>query len=164
MRTFWLILAGCLVAGGCGGAHGESRTGGTPAVRVTNVIAETSTGDPGVVDAYFDAVKRASGGTLAITVKPRAHTGPAFERQVVAAWRAGRAPLGFVGAPSWDTTGVDDFQALVAPFAITTYGHEQRVLQSPTARQMLAGLSRHGLTGLALLPGPMRRLLGIDKP
>jgi hypothetical protein len=94
-------------------------------VRVTNVIAETSTSDPGVLDGYADAVKRASGGTLAITFKPRAHTGPAFERRIVADVRAGHTALGVVGARVWDTTGVNDFQALVAPFAITTYDHDR---------------------------------------
>jgi TRAP-type C4-dicarboxylate transport system substrate-binding protein len=164
MRASWIVLAGCLAAFGCGGAHRESRTGGALAAHTTKLRAEIFVADPGLMQTYAGAVKRASGGTLTLTFNADPYRDVGFERQIIADVRAGHAALGAVAARVWDTTGIDDFQALLAPFAITTYSLQQRVLESPIAREMLAGLSRHGLTGLALLPGDMRRLLGIDRP
>jgi TRAP-type C4-dicarboxylate transport system substrate-binding protein len=44
---------------------------------------------------------------------------------------------------------------------ITSYEQQERVLQAPVAGRMLAGLDRARLVGLALLPGPLRRMLGV---
>ena len=46
----------------------------------------------------------------------------------------GHAALGATGARAWDSAGVDDFQALVAPFLIGSYRQQQQVLQSGVAR------------------------------
>jgi hypothetical protein len=59
--------------------------------------------------------------------------------------------------------GIDSFQALQAPFLIDNYPLEQKVLDSGIPRQMLAGLSQHGMVGLAVLPGPLRRPLGFTR-
>ena len=77
--------------------------------------------------------------------------------------RTGEYELGSVGARVWDAFGVTSFQALLAPFLVDSLTLEQRVLESPVATRMLAGVSRAEVVGLAVLPGPLRRPLGLSR-
>lgn len=158
-----LGVAAIIAVAGCGGAH-ESKTGARGAAHRPATVLRLATffGDSGPMQPYADTVARASHGTLEIREVPKAHQGdPAQERDLIADVQAGRTPLAVVGARAWDTVGLRDFDALVAPFLITTYDQERRVLEAPLARQMLASLERLHLTGLAILPGSFRRMLGV---
>src|SRR5262249_48096110 len=123
-------------------------------------VAFPQTPFPGPLTAYADQVARASGGTLAIRWVSANHWGVSGERQTLADVQAGRLPVGVAGTRAWDTP---QLRALVAPFAITSYAHEERVLRSPAAGEMLASVRGSGVTGIALLPGPLRRMLGIGR-
>ena len=52
------------------------------------------------------------------------------------------------------------FDALHAPLLVDNLALEERVLQSPLADRMLAGLKPLGIVALGILPGPMRKPLG----
>src|SRR5262249_10352415 len=82
------------------------------------------------------------------------------EKDTISDVRAGRAQLAWVGARAWETVRIDSFRALVAPFLIDSYPLEKSALTSSLARSMLASLRARRLVGLALLPGPMRRVAG----
>ena len=69
-----------------------------------------------------------------------------------------------VGARAWDTMGVTSFRALLAPFLVDSLELQRRVLESPLGARMLEGLEPLGLVGLALLPGPLRRPVGLTRP
>jgi len=56
----------------------------------------------------------------------------------------------------WDEFGVRSFQALQAPFLVTEYGLLQKVTDGPLAGEMLRGLDRLGVSGLALVPETLR--------
>src|SRR5207244_6643586 len=88
---------------------------------------------------------------------------PSYESKTIDAVRRGQADLGAVGARVWDAFGVKSFRALVAPFLVDSLALEQRVLAGPLAARMLAGLDRAGVVGLAVLPGPLRRPLGLSR-
>jgi TRAP-type transport system periplasmic protein len=166
MHRFLLLplgLAAVVTAAGCGGAH-ESKTGSPRAAhsQATELRLATFFGETGPLTQYADAVAHASGGTLRIREAANAHAGdPHAERKLIADVQAGRVPLAVVGARTWNTMGVRAFDPLIAPFLITSYGQQQRVLRAPVAGRMLASLDRLHLTGLALLPGPFRRMLGV---
>jgi TRAP-type C4-dicarboxylate transport system substrate-binding protein len=118
---------------------------------------------------FAAAVARRSHGAIRIKVAGTwLNTGDGreldFERGLVEAVRAGKAQLGIVGVRVWDTLGVDAFQALVAPFLIDSLRLERRAIESPPASQALAELRRAGVVGIALLPGRLRRPLGITRP
>ena len=85
------------------------------------------------------------------------------EQETIRDVQQGRAALGATGARALDSAEIDDFQALVAPFLISSYAQQQQVLQSDVAKRMLASPERIKLTGVAVLPGPMRRMLGVKK-
>jgi TRAP-type C4-dicarboxylate transport system substrate-binding protein len=59
--------------------------------------------------------------------------------------------------------GVTAFQALLAPFLVDSFELQRRVLESPLAGEMLRGVEDAGVVGVALLPGPLRRPVGITR-
>ncbi|HEY3184281.1 MAG TPA: hypothetical protein VGJ77_15685, partial [Gaiellaceae bacterium] len=103
-------------------------------------------------------------GSIRIDVSPEIHQDRVdYERGVVEDVRAGRSDLGVVGVRVWDTLGVTSLQALVAPFLVDSLQLEGRVLESPLAERMLAGVDGRGVVGIALLPGPTRRPFGFRR-
>jgi hypothetical protein len=50
---------------------------------------------------------------------------------------------------------------LLAPFLIDSYELEAEVFNKGIPDQMLAGMDEEGLVGLGILPGPMRRVVGV---
>jgi len=119
--------------------------------------------------SFATAVNRLSGGSLRIRIAGnwRASSTPSeidYERGIVRDVRAGKVQLGIVGARVWDKLGVRSFQALVAPFLIDSLALEGRALQAPLARRALAEVEKAGVVGVALLPGRLRRPLGLTRP
>jgi TRAP-type C4-dicarboxylate transport system substrate-binding protein len=151
------------IAAGCSGSPAD-KSGA--AAREKATVLELANGDNGGRDTgeFIAAVKRLSQGKLVIRERADAHQGEVdYERAIVADVRAGRVALGKVGARAWDLVGVDSFAPLVAPFAITSLKQQERVLRSPLAREMLAGVERLGLHGVAILPGELRYPVGVSR-
>jgi TRAP-type C4-dicarboxylate transport system substrate-binding protein len=155
------VVAALAVLPGCGGsAKGRSGT------HRTVLKLEASVGTTEAVRVWAHAAEKRSGGTLRIDteVSPLAHgKTPDVEPHVMQMVRSGAVPLAAVGARSFDLVGVHSFQPLVAPFLIDSYDLQQRVLASALVPRMLAGTKPIGLVGLAILPGPERRMLGIAR-
>lgn len=151
-----------VLAAGCAGS-GANKAGGQeqPAAKVLSL--RLLTGDSTFAPEYAAAVDRLSGGAIRIELEVAGNQ-PAYEAKTVEAVRAGRAQLGAVGARVWDTFGVTSFRALVAPFLVGSLSQEQRALESPLAAAMLRGVARAGVVGLGVLPGPLRRPLGLARP
>jgi len=124
-----------------------------------------ATGDSGELDGFVSEVARLSGGTIRIQVQNRWRVGQAkYETGLINDVQAGKADLGSAGSRAWDSVGVLSLRALHAPLLIDGYAAQERVVQSPLVGEMLAGLEPIGLVGLGVLPGPMRKPLGISKP
>jgi TRAP-type C4-dicarboxylate transport system substrate-binding protein len=120
------------------------------------------TGDAQFAPEYAAAVDRLSHGSIRIETSVGGNR-PSYEANTVDAVRKGKAQLGSVGARVWDAFGVTSFRGVVAPFLVDNLTLEGRVLESPFADRMLAGLSHAGVVGLAVLPGPLRRPLGLSR-
>jgi TRAP-type C4-dicarboxylate transport system substrate-binding protein len=166
LRVFAAILAALLAvtAAGCSGAK-HTKAGARAVGHVTVLRLENANADTGPLGLYTAEVSRLSGGSLRIEIGRRAHYGdPAAEQAVIRDVRAGKGQLAWVGSRVWDVAGVDSFQALVAPFLIDSYPLEQKVLQSEIPGRMLESLRPLGLVGIGVLPGPIRRMLGVRKP
>jgi len=121
--------------------------------------------DP-AVEFYVSQVSRLSGGRLRIEVEnyPRGHDGSVDEAGLLRAVADGDTDLGWAHTGSFDAVGVHAFDALDVPMLIASYGSETAVIRSDLARRMLAGANPAGLTGLALLAGPLDRLVGTSTP
>jgi TRAP-type transport system periplasmic protein len=114
---------------------------------------------------FASAVNALSHGALRIKIEGNWRgSNPNYETALIQDVQAGRAQLGITGTRAFDTLGINNFEALQAPFLIDSIALERTVLASPIPRQMLKGLTPHGLVGLAVLPGPLRRPLGFAKP
>jgi TRAP-type transport system periplasmic protein len=148
-----LGLAGC----GGGGQH----------PRVLHMASADPLGiehDPAV--AFFaDRVAQLSGGRLRIALDERwARGATAREAALLRDVAHGRADLGWAHASSFDRIGVESFQALQAPLLVDRDSTQDAVIHSPLAAHMLAGTRSAGLEGLALLAGPLSRLVGVNRP
>jgi TRAP-type C4-dicarboxylate transport system substrate-binding protein len=167
MRSTILAVIGAAAIATLGAACGSGgdKAGGADDVRPVVLMLE---GEDDVLltraPEFAQAVARLSGGSMRIGIVPAGRGAEIeFERGVVEDVRKGKAQLGIVGARVWDTMGVTAFQALLAPFLVDSFELQRRVLESPLAGEMLRGVEDAGVVGVALLPGPLRRPVGITR-
>ncbi|MDQ4038905.1 MAG: hypothetical protein M3313_11300, partial [Actinomycetota bacterium] len=85
------------------------------------------------------------------------------EAEAIDAVRAGSADFAVVPVRAWHAAGVPSFDALVAPMAVDSYALQDAVLQDDMVQEMLAAVDELGLTGIGILPGPMRKPAGISR-
>jgi TRAP-type C4-dicarboxylate transport system substrate-binding protein len=170
MRARALLVAGAVglaaALTGCAGS-GADKAGGRDAAVVKPVgkpvaLTLVSVDDRWALE-FAAAAKRLSGGTIRIDVQLGGAALLDYERRLVRNVLAGKADLASVGARVWDLLGVNSFRALVAPFLVDTLELEGRALRTVDTQRMLAGVEPLGLVGLAILPGPLRRPLGVSR-
>jgi TRAP-type transport system periplasmic protein len=153
-----------VVLAGCGGPSAD-KAGGAREQQPRILTMANPAGGSGELDGFVNEVARLSGGTIRIQVQNSWRLGQVrYETGLINDVRAGKADLGWAGSRAWDSVGVLSLRALHAPLLIDSYAVQERVLQSPLVGEMLAGLEPIGLVGLGVLPGPMRKPLGISKP
>jgi TRAP-type transport system periplasmic protein len=163
MRLAWLLLpALALVAAGC--RSGTKAGGQREEETVVLSIATHDAADRDLAE-YIAAVSRLSGGSIRFALEEGWRSEEVeSDRGTVADVRAGKVDLAKVGVGSLDTLGVDDFQAVMAPFLVDGLGVEEKLLTSDLPAQMLVGVERLGLRGLAVLPGEPQRPFGLTRP
>ncbi|MFF5288022.1 hypothetical protein [Paractinoplanes globisporus] len=153
---------GLLAVAGCAGTvdkAGGTKPGRTLTLRVLNIRDIT---DLGPIADRVDALSR---GTLRLD-------GPSLwgqgrvtaEVEAIREIQKGSADLAIIPARAWHEAGVTSFDALIAPLAVDSMALQERVLSSELPAEMLADLSRLGLDGIGILPGPMRKPMGITRP
>src|SRR5881392_3686220 len=160
MRLAWLVapaLAAC-AAVGCSNA---TKAGGRPLAHpiVLSIANHEKQGRD--LAEYVAAVDRLSEGSIQLERHEAWRAAKAdYDRATLADVRAGRIDLAKVAVRSLDTAGVTDFQALMAPYLVDSVALERMVLASPLADEMLSGLGRAGVVGIAVVPGEPRRPFG----
>lgn len=168
-RFTWRLGLGlgvCLVAAeGCHSTAGTDQAGGQSGLRPVVLTLADPIGNLEELAPFVQEVSAASGGTIRIDVKAGWRRGEAdYETGLIQDVRDGKADLGVAGTRAFDSVGTLSLRALTAPLLITSYAAEDRVLHDPMIDQMLGELDRVGLTGLGVMPGPLRRPLGIGGP
>ena len=163
-RAAVALLAALALAGGCAGP-GWDKAGGPQASKPVVLTLANFLGDSGELDRFAGQVQRLSGGAMRIDIEShwRVHQ-VGFETGLISDVQAGKADLGTAGAGAWASVGVTSFRALVAPLLIGSYALQARVVRSPLIGRMLGGLRPLGLAGIGVLPGPLRKPLGITRP
>ena len=153
-----LVCAGLALAG-CSSAVDRAGGGDDPQPTVLRMVNPLNNLE---VQPFVDTVARVSHGSLRIDLQSDWHLGDlAAESDLVGYVRRGGAPLGVTPVRAWHTAGISSFDALIAPFAVDSMALEKRVLQSNVVDDMLHGMADPGLTGLGILPGPIRRPVGV---
>jgi TRAP-type C4-dicarboxylate transport system substrate-binding protein len=159
-----VLLAVMAVLAGCTGP-GLDKAGGTRARQPVVLTLANFIGESVELDGFAGEVRRLSAGTMRIDIRSRWRPGQVdSENGLIGDVGAGKADLGVAGSRAWDSAGVSSFRALSAPLLITSYALQDRVLRSPMTGQMLRGLRPLGLAGIGVLPGPLRKPLGIARP
>jgi TRAP-type C4-dicarboxylate transport system substrate-binding protein len=114
---------------------------------------------------WAKTVEARSGGTVRIEFSNGWRVGEAsFEKGTIDDVRAGKIDGAWVGARVFDTVGVNSFQALLAPLLVDSHDLQGKVFQAGLPEQMMTGLDQVDLVGIGVLPGPMRKILGVSKP
>jgi TRAP-type C4-dicarboxylate transport system substrate-binding protein len=147
---------------------GLTACSGPPISKAGSAVHHTQTivlqmPDGGDLDGMYFAqdVTKRSHGTLKVTIDSHTYdsTSPTNETRLTADVRAGRVGFAYQPARDWAAAGVPGFQALMAPFAVTTVAASQRVAASPVAATVLGQLSGYGAVGLGLIAGEPRQIL-----
>jgi len=160
----WPAVLAAVLFAGCGTAGGD-RAGGAPAPEPRVLTLANTFFDAGELAGFIQEVDRLSDGTLRIEAQDGWRDGEATaEQQLIADVSAGAADLGAAPSRAWDAAGVRSVRALHAPLLIDSYALQQRVVEGPLIADMLEGLGSLGLVGLGVLPGPMRKPLGVTRP
>ena len=161
-----MLLAGC-----SGGSEGD-KAGGDAAPVTLRMVTVENRGAPyaaGVAE-FARQVEDLSGGSVRIhvvwsgAVEYFGAFGPGADQKVAGLVRNGQLDLGLIPARAWDALGVTSLQALQAPFLVSREDLVEQVVQGELAAEMLAGLDKAGVVGLALLPEGLRHPVGFARP
>ena len=108
-------------------------------------------------------IAKLSHGALKVTIDSKTYNSevPANEIRLAADVRAGRVGFAYQPARDWAAVGVPGFQALMAPFAVTTVAASRRVAASPVAATVLGQLPKYGAVGLGLIAAEPRQILSV---
>jgi TRAP-type transport system periplasmic protein len=122
----------------------------------------------GIAEAFAARVKALSKGTMVVKIAYKSGVGEDTpvgrqEANLVALVRTAKIQLAIVATRAFDFQGLTSFQALEAPFLITTQAAMDRVTAGRIAVQAQSGLPKIGLTGLGLAPEGLRRPFGFKK-
>ncbi len=154
----------------CGGDDdGSTQADPEPAApEVTLTIGTVDpTGRPASDDVkeFAAQVEALSDGRIAVEIdwdhgQGEAHRYEYLGEQV----RTGALDLGLVPAGTWDALGVTSFQALQAPFLVTSDALVEEIVMGDLADRLAAGLADAGVVGLTLLPETLRHPVGFGDP
>jgi TRAP-type C4-dicarboxylate transport system substrate-binding protein len=160
------VLTGLALAlAACSGSSSDKAGGEDKAEPSVLTMANPNPDRAPQLESWAKEVSRLSGGTLAIEFKDAWRIGePRYEAGTLEDVSAGKVDLAWVGARAFDTVGVTSFQALVAPLLIDSYDLQSEVFEQGIPERMLEGVGELDLVGIGVLPGPMRKLLGVSKP
>jgi TRAP-type C4-dicarboxylate transport system substrate-binding protein len=140
------------------------KAGGRPPTEVT-VLRVVNARAAAELAPYRQELAALSGGELRLEGGDRFQADSLVgELRAIQAVQDGAADLALVPVRAFDQLGVTSFDALLAPLQVDSPGLQQQVLGSDIATDMLAELRPLGLTGLRILPGPMRVPSGITRP
>ena len=160
-----MLAASALALTACSGSSSD-KAGGADAVEPRVLTLASPIGDaPAPLLSWAEEVNRLSDGTLAVEFKEYWRGGEQlFEAGTLEDVKAGKVDMGWVGSRVFDTVGITSFQALVAPLLIDSHDLQGRVFEEKIPERMLEGVSELDLVGIGVLPGPMRKVLGVSKP
>jgi TRAP-type C4-dicarboxylate transport system substrate-binding protein len=160
------VLAGLTLAvAACSGSSSDKAGGAEKQEPVVLKLASITEDIQPPLRVFADEVARRSAGTMRIEFKRPWRPGdPNVERGTIEDVKAGKVDMAWVGARVFDTLDVKSFQGLLAPLLIDSYELEGRVFESGIPTSMLEGVDELGVVGVGVLPGPIRRVLGVSHP
>ena len=150
----------------CGGVNSDRAGGAANVDPVVLTMAQNSDVPPSWLHDVGRRCRRAIRRQPADRVRQRGwrYGEPEFETGTIDDVQAGEVDLAFVGARAFDRVGVTSFQPLLAPLLIDSHDLQAAVFEAGIPDEMLAGLDAIDLAGIGILPGAMRKMLGVSHP
>lgn len=160
-RAATAAIIGMAAIGGCAA---QASLSGEP-IRLTILHIDGGAElDPAVV-WFADAVEDQGNGEISVEiVRGCCDDTVDIEEELVDQVAAGEADLGWVGTRVFEAYGVSDLLPLTAPFLVDDYAVQQQALESDAAQAALTSVEAAGVTGIALVPGQLRRPLSVEAP
>jgi TRAP-type C4-dicarboxylate transport system substrate-binding protein len=162
------LAAVAATSASCAPAHNSGaadKAGGSRPPVVLRLANSNNTDQPDTetIEHFAAEVAKLSEGSLQvrITFLAAGSATPDVEERTIRMVQRGQFELGWVGARAWDQIGVKSFEALQSPFLVDSTNLLDRIVRSPMASEMLAGLRARGFVGLALVPDNLRHPIGI---
>jgi len=160
-----VLAAWAIPLAACSGASSDKAGGDREIQPVVLKLASLSSDIPPQLKMFAEEVVQRSDRTLRIEFELEWRPGdPNAEHGTIEDVKAGKVDMAWVGARVFDTLDVTSFQALLAPLLVDTYDLEAQVFESGIPTSMLEGVEELGVVGIGVLPGPIRRLLGVNHP
>jgi len=160
-------MAVVLTASGCTDKAGSKAGGNSPPVTL-RIGTDDEPGRPAsrAIEEFARQVGTRSHGQIRVEpVWQAAGTDvPGWDQAVAHLVMKGDLDMGMIPTRAWDTENVTSLRALQAPFLVDSEGLVKQVVAADFAGEMLAGLDRAGVTGLALVPESTRHVFGYAKP
>ena len=160
-------VAAAVVLAACGGGSAGDKAGGEAGQVTLRLGAEHGSDRPAAaqMQQFARQVQELSKGQVRIEpVWEVSNTQDDWDQVVARMVIRGELQMGMVPARSWDTEGVTSLRALHAPFLVTSEQVTNEIVKGALATEMLAGLERVGVTGLALYPEGLRHLFAYGDP
>ena len=158
VAVFTLVLVLGLVAA-CTEHDPADKTGVRARVlRVVSFDAINPNRQNPAAEVFLQQVIALSGGELKVAVDSHFENGvPTAESDEITALAAGTYDVAWPSTRAFGTAGITSLQALETPFLITSVRSQRALVTSQVAKEFLATLRSHGLVGLGLAVGPLRR-------
>ena len=167
LASFTLVTLAAVAAAGCGAGDPPSRSGADVEPVTLTATSYEQQGRIGA-ETLAEFGRRASAlsnGAIKIELGPDPdNSRPDTSAEKIAEIRKGTYDLGIVAARSFDRLGVPAFQALQAPFLVTSNELGDRILADGIADEMLGKLDAVALEGLALTYADRRFPIGYGAP
>ncbi|WP_406054275.1 TRAP transporter substrate-binding protein [Kribbella sp. NBC_00889] len=159
------IASGSLVA--CTSGPSGNKAGGDAGPVTLRIGTADYLGRPSAdaIQEFARQAKTRSGGRLIIEPVWQAagENADDWDQAVARMVKDGRLDLGVIPTRAWDTEGVTSLRALHAPFLVTSDALADQIVVADLADEMMAGLDKAGVTGLALLPESLRHPFGYGR-
>lgn len=159
-----VILVAAALVSGCSSDSGENKAGNESSAKPVELVLANNEPSSEDVAEWANAVERLSDGSLRIRVSENWRSGEKdYNRATLNDVRRGEVPLAAVKSRAFDEVGVTSFQPFAAPLLIDSLGLERRALTGELAERALEGTEKIDMVGLALMPGELRRPVGLTR-
>ncbi|MGH9291050.1 MAG: TRAP transporter substrate-binding protein [Acidimicrobiales bacterium] len=160
-----VVAASAIALAACTGSGSDKAGGVEEQEPVVLTFASFTEDIQPPLHVFAEEVAKRSDGTMRIEFEPGWRAGdPDAERGTIEDVEAGKVDMAWVGARVFDRLDVTSFQALLAPLLVDSYDLEEKVFERGILTSMLDGVEELDVVGIGVLPGPIRRLLGVSHP
>jgi TRAP-type C4-dicarboxylate transport system substrate-binding protein len=159
------VAGSTLVLAACGGGGGDRAGGSAIGEPVVLTMAQGNHEPPAQLISWAEEVAAQSDGSLQIEFANAWRAGETdAEIGTIGDVREGQVDLAWIGARAFDRAGVLSFQPLLAPLLVDSHDLQAAVFEAGIPDEMLDDVDDLDLAGIGVLPGPMRKVLGVDHP